>query len=171
MVSKTRSFKTPAVTPRSLDFAGELVGLGAKREEIIKHLYRSRSLGTLKLWGVILARLRDDTENGIVWSYLKEEDFKAVKSDEEDLEGVIDELIVNAPDTKVIVLFYEKEPKKICCLVACEISVNALYLTRIFNTKGSKNTVRFCLDNMTIDEAQKKVLDQVKAGLDDIKKK
>ena len=169
MVSKTRSFKTPAVTPRALEIAGELVSLGARREDIIKNLYRSRSLGTLKLWGVVLARLKDDVEHGIVWSYLKQDDFQKVAAGENDLEGVVDELIVNAPETKVIVLFYEKEPQKICCLVACDLNLNALYLSRAFEVKGSKNMVRFCLENMSIEEAQKTVLDKIKQSLEEIK--
>jgi nanoRNase/pAp phosphatase (c-di-AMP/oligoRNAs hydrolase) len=169
MIAKTRSFKTPAVTPRALEMVGELVAFGARREEIIKNLYRSRSLNTLKLWGSILARLKDDVADGIVWSYLTREDFKDLSTEEEDVAGVIDELIVNAPEAKVIVLFYEKELEKICCLIACDPSINALSLSRSFEVKGSKNIVRFCLDKMNIEQAEKVVLDQVKKALAEIR--
>jgi len=171
MIAKTRSFKTPAVTPRALEVASDLISLGARREEIVKYLYRSRSLGTLKLWGAVLARLKDDVENGMVWSYLKQEDFQKAAAEEDDLEGVVDELLINAPDTKVIVLFYEKEAQKICTLVASDIHLNALHLARTFEAKGSKNMARFCLEGMSMEEAQKKVLTEVKKTLQEVRGK
>src|SRR3989339_895033 len=49
LIAKTKSFKTQNITPQSLAISSQLVAMGAKREEIVNKLYRSRSLNVLKL--------------------------------------------------------------------------------------------------------------------------
>ena len=56
LIAKTKSFKTQNITPQSLAISSQLLAMGAKREEIVNKLYRSRSLNVLKLWGRVLAR-------------------------------------------------------------------------------------------------------------------
>jgi len=70
IISKTRSFKTNNITPEALSISSELISMGAKREEIVTRLYRSRSINVLKLWGRVLARLKSDMQNQLVWSVL-----------------------------------------------------------------------------------------------------
>lgn len=112
MTSKTRSFKTPNVTPSSLLSASQLISIGARREEIVNRLYRSRSINVLKLWGRVLARLSSSLDNKLVWSTLTRMDFEKTDSSEKDLVDVIDELIINIPQANVIVLIYEKTIEK-----------------------------------------------------------
>ncbi|MEK9155508.1 MAG: hypothetical protein AAB839_02555, partial [Patescibacteria group bacterium] len=58
MMSKTKGFRTPNVTPKTLEVAQKLMEKGGKREEVVEHLYRTRSVETLRLWGRALARLK-----------------------------------------------------------------------------------------------------------------
>ncbi|MEY4745098.1 MAG: hypothetical protein RL272_1043, partial [Candidatus Parcubacteria bacterium] len=85
IISKTRSFKTSSVTPRTLDIASELVSAGAKREEIVQNLYRTRTISTLKLWGRALARLKFDPGIKMAWSLLVRQDFIHAGATEEHL--------------------------------------------------------------------------------------
>ncbi|MFH1611071.1 MAG: hypothetical protein ABIA83_00515, partial [Patescibacteria group bacterium] len=48
MIYKTRSFKTENVTPRTLKLAGDLISKGARRDEIVQKLYKTRSVETLR---------------------------------------------------------------------------------------------------------------------------
>ncbi|MCK4554424.1 hypothetical protein KAU19_05720 [Candidatus Parcubacteria bacterium] len=107
MISKTRSFKTPNITPNALLSASQLISLDARREEIVNQLYRSRSLNVLKLWGRVLARLSSSMDNKLIWSTLTKMDFEKTDSTEKDLTDVIDELIINIPQANVIVIIYE----------------------------------------------------------------
>jgi len=107
IISKTRSFKTQNITPTALSTASQLISMGARREEIVNRLYRSRPLSVLKLWGRVLARLTSDLDNQLVWSILTRMDFDKTEAGEDDLSEVVDELIVNIPEAKVIVLIYE----------------------------------------------------------------
>lgn len=107
LISKTRSFKTPNITPAALSAASQLVSLGARREEIVNNFYRSRSMCILKLWGRILARLSGKIDNQLVWSMISRDDFAKTETNDDDLREVIDELIINIPSAKFIVLFFE----------------------------------------------------------------
>ncbi len=100
MISKTKSFQSGAVTPRSLSIASHLISQGARREEIVKHLYQSKQISTLKLWGRVLSKLEADSEYKIVWSVLEKSDFADKKTSEADVPDVIDELIINTPDAR-----------------------------------------------------------------------
>lgn len=126
MISKTRSFKTPNVTPTALSSAAQLISMGARREEIVNHLYRSRPLNVLKLWGRVLARLSGELENKIVWSTISKEDFTKTGTRIDDLGEVIDELIVNMPEVKIVVLIYEAEDGKLANDEAGKYSSHAL---------------------------------------------
>lgn len=106
IIFKTKSFKTPNLTPRTLNITSKLIEMGAKREEIVSNLYRSRSLSTLKLWGRVLNNLSMTSDNNIIWSTLFKNDFQDSNSGEENLQDVIDELILSIPTAKVIVIFY-----------------------------------------------------------------
>ncbi|MDD5032327.1 MAG: DHH family phosphoesterase [Patescibacteria group bacterium] len=111
IIYKTRSFKTPNITPHTLNSTSELISMGARREEIVNMLYRSRTLNVLKLWGRVLARLSGSLDNVLVWSTLSHIDFLKTEAGEEDLDEVIDELIVNIPMAKIIAIIYEKIPE------------------------------------------------------------
>ena len=161
MIAKTHSFKTSNVTPQTLNIASQLIQLGARREEIVQNLYRSRTLASLKLWGRVLTRLQNDPLQYLVWSYLTQPDFKEAQAKEEDVEGVIDELIANAPDARIIVLLYEREDRSIAALVNTEINLNALELTQLFEPTGSKNLARFTLKNVPITQAQEKIIAEI----------
>ena len=106
IIYKTKNFKTPNLTPHSLLVTSELIHAGARREEIVGRLYQSREFNVLKLWGRILNNLNATSDQRLVWSYLLNNDFSETNCNEEQLEDVIEELIVNIPTVRVIVLAY-----------------------------------------------------------------
>ena len=107
IIAKTRSFKTYNITPQALSVSSQLISMGARREEIVNRLYRSRSLNVLKLWGRVLARLTSGLDGKLVWSVLSDMDFSKTDTSLEDLGDVIDELIINIPEAKIVVLICE----------------------------------------------------------------
>jgi len=164
LISKTRSFKTPNVTPKTLEIASLLMTAEADRDKIIKNLYRSRPLATLNLWGRILARLKSDKQSKLVWSLLTENDFVESGAEAKDLPDVIDELISFVPGVEIVVLIYQLKGKN-CVLVSTFKNHNALYLTSRFRPDGTKNLAEFCLTEETLLEAENKVIDQIKEKL------
>jgi nanoRNase/pAp phosphatase (c-di-AMP/oligoRNAs hydrolase) len=106
IIYKTKSFKTPNLTPHSLATTSELIKLGARREEIVTRLYRSRDLPILRLWGRVLNNLNGLNDNQLLWSSLFQNDFAETGSVEDNLLEVIDELIINIPQARLIAVFY-----------------------------------------------------------------
>lgn len=161
IISKTKSFQSPSVTPRSLAVASHLIDSGARREEIIKNLYQTKSITALRLWGRALARLKTSFNNRLVWSVLALEDFSKSGAETKDLEGVIDELIINSPQSEIIAILYEKKGGGVCGLINVPSQLNALLLFKDFNPVGSQDFVKMSFGNKNLIEAEKLLLEVV----------
>jgi len=175
MISKTRSFKTPNVTPNALLSASQLISMGARREEIVNRLYRSRPLNVLKLWGRVLARLSSSMENKLIWSALTKMDFEKTDSTEKDLTDVIDELIINIPQANVIVIIYEKtiaseqtekneQQITTYVLVHSIKNIDSRNLIKELNPGGTKN-LAIATINKPVQEAEKEVIGLIEEKL------
>ncbi|OGL74032.1 hypothetical protein A3F28_03990 [Candidatus Uhrbacteria bacterium RIFCSPHIGHO2_12_FULL_57_11] len=164
IIGATKSFKTDNVTPRILSITGELVALGGKREEIVKHLFRTRNVATLRLWGRALARLKHDEPSGLVWSVLTASDFVHAGSKEEELPDVVEELISFCPQAQTIVLLYETK-EGICGLVETRRTHDALALAKPFSATGARHAARFCIKDQGLVDAERAVISKIKEGL------
>jgi hypothetical protein len=169
MISKTKSFKSPNVTPRTLGIASQLIARGARREEIIKNLYQTKTIGTLKLWGRVLMRLKSDSSTKIVWSLITRDDFITSGAEEEELPEVIDELIANSPEADIVVLFYEipylnSTETKICCLIKTLKGPTADKLIS-HSAEGGKDFRQFCLTGMKLTDAEKEIIEEIRMNL------
>lgn len=109
LITDTRSFQNPNTTPRSLEVAAELLEMGARQQEIVQHIYKTKPLSTLKIWGRALHRIQMDTEAGIVWSSVSKEDLAEMEATSKETSGILDELISTIPDADIHVLFTETE--------------------------------------------------------------
>jgi phosphoesterase RecJ-like protein len=176
IIAKTRSYKTQNITPRSLSVSAQLIAMGARREEIVNHLYRSRPLNVLKLWGRVLARLNSSLDNSLIWSVLAQTDFAKTSATEDDLNEVIDELIISIPQAKVIVLIYETtQPAKdeasqeakqnfTKAIIYSIKNINSLNLTREWNPQGTKTLVKIVLAK-DIQSAEKEIINSLQEKL------
>lgn len=171
MIAETKSFKTNNVTPRALLTASQLMSLGARREEIVNNLYRSKSLNVLKLWGRVLARLSSSLDNKFVWSTLSAADFSKTSSTEKDLTDVIDELIVSIPQAKVIAIIYENQstetnaiqPQTNLLLYTIK-NIDSLNLIKEFSPNGTKSLAR-AIVNLPIAEAEENIVNAIQEKL------
>lgn len=164
MITKTRSFKTQNVTPKTLEIASRLMAAEADQDTIIKSVYRSRTLSTLNLWGRALARLKSSANNRLVWSLISEHDFIEAGADQKDLPEVIDEMVSFIPGIEVVVLLYQLNGE-ICVIINSVKNHSALYLASAYNPEGNKNLATLCLPNMTLPEAEKEIIDKIKEKL------
>lgn len=169
MIAETKGWHTPNVTPKVLLLASSLMEKGARKEEIMNNLYRSRSLPALRLWGRVLTRLQYDAQYRLAWSVIPSTDFEKTEAREEDLTGIIDELIGNAPEAKVIVVIYQKHDT-VCALLSTGRKLNALKLVSEFEPDGSQSLAKFCITEKDISKGEKDILGQVRKMIDAIPK-
>ncbi len=164
ITAETKSFKTQNITPDSLSTVAQLISMGADRDLIVNNLYRSRSIGVLKLWGRVLARLNNNHGGKLVWSTLSHLDFHKTDTNEKDLTEVVDELIISIPEARIIVLIYENKNKETDAILYSTKGVNALQASKGFNPSGTKNLAKLSI-NKPISEAEKHLIERIKENL------
>lgn len=161
IITKTRCFRAASVTPKVLAAASQLIEAGAKREEIIKHLYQTHSLPTLRLWGRALARLKDDWQGQFVWTLLNQQDFEKSGANEQALEGVIDELIVNMPRARIAAVLSEPKAGQIRALLICNRQLRGLEIFRGLDVTGTNDRVLINFSNTDLSTAEAAVVQRV----------
>lgn len=144
MIAATKAFRTANVTPRALESAAKLVTLGGDRQRVVRELWRTRSLATLKLWGRTMSRLEQDHELGLVWATLTTADFVETGAAREDLDGIVEELLSYAPEAKVVALIYPEHDRLIVSLHA-DTPQSAADLARLFGATGTRERAVFPL--------------------------
>ncbi len=154
MIAKTKSFQTPTVTPKSLTTASELVAAGARRDEIIRNLFQTKSLAVLKLWGRALARLRATEDGKLVWAVLNRADFERAGTTPASLSGVVDELMVNTPNAFVTAVVYEDPAGGTTIVAQSRQSVNGLKLYAAHQPEGNAHVFTWHLPTGTILDAE-----------------
>ncbi|MBI4232748.1 DHH family phosphoesterase, partial [Candidatus Peregrinibacteria bacterium] len=113
IITDTGSFQNANTTPRAFEKASELIAYGARQQEIIQFIYKTKQLSQLKLWGRVLSKIQTDDEHRLVWSVVSQQDFRDTGSSEEEIGDIIDELMTNAPGAEIILLLKEKKENSI----------------------------------------------------------
>lgn len=109
MIANTQSFRSPSVTPETLNKASRLISMGADRESIVHGLWKSRQINTLKLWGRALSRIEQDKNLGLTWTTLSRQDILDSGTTEARLDELVNELIAFTPDSKLTAIFVEHD--------------------------------------------------------------
>lgn len=109
LITDTGSFQHANTSPKSMETAAKLLDLGARQQEIIKNIYKTKKLSTLKLWGIILSKVQVDPVYRMVWSSINKEDLTDSGASSDESEGIIDDLLTNAPGAEVIFLIKYNE--------------------------------------------------------------
>lgn len=170
IIAGTKNFRTSNLTPRTLLTTSKLISLGGRREEIIDKLYHSRNFKTLKLWGRVLGNLNTSLNGQIVWSIIKRDDFKTAEALEDSLLDIIDELIINIPEAKVITIVFENpENDKNKILIYSVKNINALEIIKEYQPSGNQKIAQADLVG-NLEEAGKEYLNNLETKLKNILK-
>ncbi len=166
IISKTKNYKSANLTPRTLLTSSKLIGLGARREEIINQLYRSRPLSVLKSWGKILNNLQADTDKRLIWSLLSGADAAALDSENVDLSEIVEEIITSVPEAKVILIALAIPGKDSLSVSAFATKgISAVELLKIFQGSGNAKTATAEI-NIKPENWQLEVITKIKEKLD-----
>lgn len=169
MIANTNSFKTKDIKPNTLALASRLIGMGADREFIIQELYRTKTLSSLKLWGQALTHLEFDTSIGLASTTITREDFSRTGATEHELYDIIDELIANSPEAKLILILHEHrhqtENNLVHAIVHTTDHIDLTQLTKIFQPEGNLRRVSFKIEGKTLKEAEEMVKAEIKKNV------
>ena len=162
IISDTGSFQHSNTTPKSLTIAAQMVGFGARQQEIIKNLFKTKSLTTLKLWGKILSDIKFDEIHKVSWSVVPIAYFIETGAAREETGGVIDELMTSVPGADIIVLLSEKEPREISGSIRTKKGVDAAEIAGLFGGGGHPGAAGFKLLDMDPQVAAEVVINKIK---------
>ncbi len=165
IIQETRNFKTPNLTPRTLLSTSELIARGARREEIVNRLYRSRSLASLRLWGKILNNLKSENNGELLWSELKADDFQKSGAEATELADIVDELIATVPNTKIIAILYEEAGSRTRLIIYSLKNINALEFLKEYSPLGTLKSAQATLD-LKLEAAAVTIIKNLKNKLD-----
>lgn len=172
LITDTRSFQNPNTTPRSLEVAAELLERGARQQEIVQHIYKTKPLSTLKIWGRALNRIKMDIPAGIVWSTVSKEDLAEMEATSKETSGILDELISTIPDADIHVLFTEMEEGGLKASMRSSPSVDASKLSgKLFGGGGHPRAAGFRITTFdNFDLAVIEAVQQLKKGMQEERK-
>jgi nanoRNase/pAp phosphatase (c-di-AMP/oligoRNAs hydrolase) len=117
-IAKTNSFQHVQTTPKAFLKASELVSLGGRQQEIIKNIFKTKSLELLKLWGRALARMKTQDSTSLVYSVLNAADFEKAGAGQEELLPVLREFLDNVSGYKIVALVAEAQKSSFRLLAA-----------------------------------------------------
>lgn len=166
IITDTNSFQNQNTTPKSLTVAAQLVAANANQQEIIRRIYKTRSLSTLRLWGKVLSNIHDETNYRFVWSQIKKADFVAAQASVDDADGVIDELLKTTYGVDFVLLLIEKEDGLHGSLRAVGKGVDVSRIAALFAGGGHAMAAGFVIEDgksdITADQVIAKIRDYQK---------
>lgn len=162
IITDTGSFQNANTTPKSLTIAAQLVAAGGNREDIIKRIYKTRTLSTLRLWGRALTNIHDEKADGFVWSRLSKKDFMEVAASEDESGGVIDELLKTVSDAAFALLLTEKGTSVHGSLRSIEKGIDVSAIAKLFNGGGHPMASAFELENTTLEKSEPEIIQKIR---------
>lgn len=163
IITDTGSFQNANTTPRSFAKAAQLISYGARQQEIIQHIYKTKQLSQLKLWGRVLSKIQTDEKRRIVWSVVSQQDFKDTESSVDQTGDVIDELMTNAPGAEIILLMKEKEGNVVSISIrTTSPSIDASRIAEHFGGGGHTQAAGCTIQDSDLREVEYKVIGYVK---------
>jgi len=165
IIAETESFQTYSTTPEVFKTASELYDKGADQQTIIRYLYKTKSLASLNLWGRVLARLKQSSDQKLVWSMLSQDDFQKSEASHLDIEGVMKELLSAMPGAEILLVLYERD-KKVYGKIHAPHNIDAIKVAGVFqNATGHFDNADFTTEYKTLNEAEYPVTDKLRKSL------
>ena len=161
----TSSFQNSNTTPKSLTVAAQLVAAGARQQEIIKNLFKTRTLATLRLWGRALSYIKEDQPLRFAWSVLSKADFVAAQANPENSSGVIDELLKTASGMNFVMLLTEKEGGVQGSLRSTDPSVDVSLIAALFGGGGHTQAAAFRFENAQLAQKEMEIVNRIRHHL------
>ncbi len=154
ILEATESFQSPRTTPKTLMAAADLIDSGADYKEIVRNLYKTQDLDSIKLWGRLMARMQSDSSLNLAWATAQAADFKNTKMTTVKLRSIFDKIRSSYNKTGTLMLLWENKKGSTKGLIQ---NANQEFLRDLFKGIQWGNAVIFEI-NKSLPEAEQKAL-------------
>ena len=171
IIFKTNSFQNKNTTPKAFLAAASLIAKGANKQEIIRYLYKTKSISTLKLMGKIMSNLKYNGKYKLGWSILPngDDDFIKTNASPEKLSSAVKELADSSPEFDLVLLIY-KIDEKINGIIDFSEKMQVDSLIKSLNGKAEGNQIIFVFDETEVKFAEENILQKIKEWASEIEK-
>ena len=171
IIFKTNSFQNKNTTPKAFLTAASLITRGADKQEIIRYLYKTKSVSALKLMGKIMSNLKYNSEYKLGWSILPngDDDFIKANASPEKLNLAVKELADSSPEFDLVLLIY-KIGGKIGGIINFSEKLQVDNLAKLLNGKIEENQITFISDEVETKLAEENILQKIKEWANGVEK-
>ena len=142
IVTDSGNFQYDSTSMDTFRIAGELLGLGIDRDNIINEVYRSRTLGFIRTLGIALSEMKIDNEKKLV-SFLLTKDFMTKNNIQKDeTEGIVEKLL-EYKDCEVAVFLKEEGNGKIKGSLRSKRDIDVNEVAKAFDGGGHRKAAGF----------------------------
>ena len=167
IISKTESFQNINTTPKSFLTAAALISKGANKENIIRYLYKTKSISVLKIMGTIMSNLKYNSQYKLGWSTLNKDDFERTSTIPEKLNLVVSDLAHSSPEFNLLLVLY-KNNGTVYGIINCTGKKDYSDLKKLLKGRIEENQIFFKADENELDLAEREVLKKIKEYEDNI---
>lgn len=166
IIAETESFQNKRTTPQVFLTAAELVSLGADKENIVRYLYKTKSIAMLKLMGRMMSELKYNSNYKFAWSVLSKENTRLQPVTQEDLREATTEMFESSPEFEVLMILHHayQSPE---CIINFSDKIDGETLSRKVQGHMEDRQIFFTLENLDLVEAEKVALGKLKDFFDE----
>lgn len=156
-ITDTDSFTNSATSAEAFSAASDLIHQGAHVHAISHSTIKNKSVEALKLWGVVLSRLKKHEPLNLTYTYITQKDLIEYHFDDNESEGLAN-FLNNLGDTKVALILKETSENTIKgSFRTIHDGVDVSVLAKKMGGGGHKKAAGFTTTG-TINEVLQKIL-------------
>ncbi|MFK4786168.1 bifunctional oligoribonuclease/PAP phosphatase NrnA [Fusobacterium sp. MFO224] len=145
IVTDTGSFKYDNTTRSTFEVAGELLDIGIDRNEIVNSVYKSKSLGRMKVLGIAISKMNIIKDRRFVYFTLSDYFVQTEGIKKDDTEGIVEQLLEY--EGCEVALFLKEEPNgKMKGSLRSKKEVDVNEVASLFDGGGHKRAAGFTTD-------------------------
>lgn len=164
IIAETNSFQHSRTTPAAFHKASQLVNLGANQREIVGRLYKTKSLNFLKLWGRVLARLKQEPALSLVYSLASSSDIEKSGAIPEDVIQIIKEMSFQLSFAKIFLFLAESAVNQTDVFAVSLVPLNLNQLFASFKPEVIGGVTRFRIQ-ADLTQAEQEVVQKLKEAV------
>ncbi len=161
ITTDTGSFQNTNTTPKSLTIAAQLVAAGGRQQEIIKNIYKTKPLTTLKVWGEIFQNIHEESQEHFIWSEIDSKTLTSLGAEETEIGGVLDEL-KSAQNNDFVVLLSERDGGIHASLRATAKGIDVASIAQEFGGGGHEAAAAFEVPDATLKIQRDEIISKIK---------
>ncbi len=158
IMNKSHGMQNPNLNPPTLQKISNLLQTGVDIAEINKILYHNKSINTLKLWGRILARLKEHENLKLIYSVVSYDDFLKTNTDPSDIPEIIDEFMTTHSNSNLMMVIWQYKEENVQGIIKSNTHQNTLQLLAEFSPEGGSSYTKFTLNTKNLLEAESVII-------------